>query len=375
MSSFASGINAGVNVASAASQIAERLRSQSGGGGRSGFTTRPSAAIPADTYHSTKDVAKEQATTDAYQKSRLDLIAAQNGLDERIKVAGEEQQAQDFKLAAAAVSVGETSLAQEYVNRYGDPRMTVSVDRGADGKLLVTPHGMGGKKAPMEFRDAREFYTGFFGQLRPKGSDFALPEEKAQEWAAIGNEYTGVKLMDKKSGALKDGMDAVPFGGRAETAGAGGKGPGDSEAAKNAWDRYNWLQRQVANLSANVNKETVIQDPYTGEAIKKTITKGDVEVYEKMAQNELKFLSNLGAISLPPAEAIPTTAQPEGGPMFGPLKDGYRFNAGSLPTAPQTATQSGPPPGYKDTGKTKGGKPVYAKVDPRTPGPQYYFTE
>lgn len=219
MGGFASGMQVGAGMSRAAAEIAERLRQK--GGARAGFTTRPPSAITASIapdQRSTKDPAAEAIKTERYLQSRQEAELERDRLFETRKVQAEEQQAQDFQMAAAALSVGDTGLAQEYINRYGDSRMNVSIAQGEGGKLIVTPSATSGGK-PMEFGSARDLYSNFFGLLSPKGSDFSMPQAAQQSWKAFGDAEAGFHVLDQNSGAVQRVTQAIP------REGAGG-GPG-----------------------------------------------------------------------------------------------------------------------------------------------------
>lgn len=228
--SFAGGMSAGANLYRSAMDLADRRRFQKGG--MQGFTTRPpseATASLARDERSTKDPQGEAMKTAQYLESREQAFEAGRDLRERRKTAEQEGQAQDFQIAAAALAVGDANLAQDYINRYGDPRMNVSIAQGEGGRFVVTPSS--GKT--MEFGDARELYTNFFGLLRPKGSDFALPQAAAQSWKAFGDADAGFHVLDEKSGNVRRVTPGMTPGGK-ERRGAG-SGAGAKNLDNNAY--------------------------------------------------------------------------------------------------------------------------------------------
>lgn len=127
----------------------------------------------------------------------------------------------DYDMSVAALSVGDTKLAEDFINTHGNKEARVSIKANDKGGLTVTPESTG--KA-MEFPDQRSFYSSFFAAFKPPGSGYEQPEAPKQEWGQIAD---GTRILDKHSGKIKEtGYSKDGAGGYGST------GSGSTKASK-----------------------------------------------------------------------------------------------------------------------------------------------
>ena len=172
--------------------------------------------------HSTKEDPQEVlAGRQRYEQSRDKLADLQKNISL-------DRAARDYDLAIAALSVGNTSLVEDYLTNYGKAGVSANIDVGDNGEVIVKPVGSG--KA-FTFADTKDFYSRFFGALKPERSKFAPAgrQRPDQDWEQIAD---GTKVLDTKSGQIKDTGYLGKNGSRS------GSGSGNSKADSLWYEKF-----------------------------------------------------------------------------------------------------------------------------------------
>jgi len=151
----------------------------------------------------------------------------------------------DYDMSVAALSVGDTKLAEDFINTHGNKEARVKIEKNDKGGLTVTPERTG--KA-MEFPDQRSFYSSFFAAFKPQGAQFNLPTAPDQKWQKGSDRF----LYDQNSGAVKPTGFGDDAGGYGSSTGSGSSKTSKTGAnpAMDQIDNY-ILNRVMARLEEN----------------------------------------------------------------------------------------------------------------------------
>ncbi len=247
--SFSSGMQAGANIYNSSKRSSndrDRL-----------IVNRPrteGVSLGSKEQYSTKeDPGQAAAKTAKYEASRDKLAHTQEEIFKN-------QQGKAYDAALAAISVGNTRLAEDYISQFGAKGVSANINVDADGKVTVKPTGGG---EGFTFNDTKDFYVNFFAAMKPERSKFApggRPKAADQDWEQIAD---GTKILDTKSGKMIDTGYAGRKGGRSGS----GSGSGSSANDKLWYEKFDdqigkHFSRKLVNLKADEMGEDFSEDFY-----------------------------------------------------------------------------------------------------------------